>query len=256
MSDVNATSRWNPADYAANAAFVPALGAPVLALLAPQPGERILDIGCGDGVLTERIVAARATVTGVDASPEIIAAAQAKGLDAHVADAQALAFGPEYDAAFSNAALHWMLDAAAVARGVYAALKPGARFVGEMGGEGNVAALRGALDAELAARGYSLPGGKAPQWYPSPDAFAEIYVAAGFIDIDAMLIPRPTPLPTGVTGWLATFRAGFLDAAHVPDAEQADLAEAVQARLKAVLWSAQAGWVADYVRLRFTMRKP
>src|SRR5438128_2159903 len=89
---VNAASRWNPADYAANAAFVPAMGAPVLALLDPQPGEHILDIGCGDGVLTEKIVAAGATVVGVDASAEMIAAAQARGLDARVADGQALTF--------------------------------------------------------------------------------------------------------------------------------------------------------------------
>jgi len=145
----NTASKWSPADYAANAAFVPALGAPVLELLDPQPGERILDLGCGDGVLTEKIVAAGAVVIGVDASAAMIEAAQARGLDAHVVDGQALEFDSEFDAVFSNAALHWMLDSVAVANGVYRALRPGGRFVGEMVGEGNIATLRAGIRAEL-----------------------------------------------------------------------------------------------------------
>lgn len=251
----NPTSRWVAADYAANAGFVPALGAPVLDLLAPQAGERILDLGCGDGVLTARIAEAGAQVVGVDASDTLIAAARAQGLDARLMDGQALAFDAEFDAAFSNAALHWMLDGAAVARGVFAALKPGARFVGEMGGDGNIATLRAALYAELSARGYFAPAAD-PQWYPTLAAFTEIYAAAGFTDIEARLIPRPTPLPTGVTGWLRTFRAGFMDVAGVPDAEQPAIAQAVEDRLADAFRQPDGTWIADYVRLRFSMRKP
>lgn len=254
MSEVNAASRWNAADYIRNAAFVPALGAPVLALLDPQPGEHILDLGCGDGILTAKIVDAGATVVGIDASEDMIRAARERGLDARVGNGEALAFGPEFDAAFSNAALHWMLDGKAVAAGIYRALKPGGRFVGEMGGQGNVATLRAGVRAELLERGYPVPAND-PQWYPGKQEFAAIYTAAGFTDIEAQLIPRPTLLPQGVAAWLRTFRAGFMDSAQVPDADQADVARVVEQKLAPQLQQPDGSWLADYVRLRFSMRK-
>lgn len=252
---VNAASRWDPRDYARNAAFVPAMGAAVLALLAPRPGETILDLGCGDGVLTEKIIAAGAMVIGVDASPEMAAAAKARGIDARIADGQALAFGSIFDAVFTNAVLHWMLDAQGVARGVLAALKPGGRFVGEMGGEGNVAAIWRAVRAELTERGHPVR----PQdthWYPSVADFTAVYAEAGFVDIAAQIIPRPTPLPTGVAGWVRTFRTGLMDADGIDPQEQAEIADAVERRLESELRQPDGSWVADYVRLRFTMRKP
>jgi SAM-dependent methyltransferase len=259
--NVNSSSCWSPSDYARNAAFVPALGEGVLASLAPQPGELILDIGCGDGTLTKRIIDAGARAIGLDASEAMVEAARAKGVDAFVADAQALdlaeqalRFG-QFDAAFSNAALHWMLDPDAVASGVYALLRPGGRFVGEMGGAGNLAILRAGIRAELAERGYPVPA-EDPQWYPGVEEFVRLYGCAGFTGIQAHLFARPTALPTGIAAWVKTFRSGWLDVAQVPREAQDEVAAAIEMRLRPRLQRPDGSWFADYVRLRFTMRKP
>lgn len=252
---VSPASDWNPQAYAANAAFVPAMGQPVVELLGPRAGERILDIGCGDGVLTAAIAQAGAAVVGVDASPAMVAAARARGLDARVMDGEALDFTDAFDAAFSNAVLHWMRDSGAVARGVFRALKPGARFVGEMGGAGNCATLWDGIHAELAARGLSLPAEEL-HWYPTVSDFTRVYAGAGFTDIAAELIPRPTPLPTGAKGWIETFMTGPFNATGISAATQGEIAQAIDARVADRLRGPDGGWVADYVRLRFTMRKP
>jgi len=258
---VNESSRWSPSDYAKHAAFVPALGEPALRLLDPQPGELILDLGCGDGVLTEKIAAVGARVIGFDSSPEMVEAARARGIDAFVVDAERIATGEEvrqfgqFDAVFSNAALHWMLDAEAVAAGVFSLLRPGGRFVGEMGGEGNIALLRGAIRAELTERGYKPPA-RDPQWYPAVEEFARVYGGAGFEDISAERIERPTPLPAGIAEWVKTFRAGWLDQAGVPEEARDEIAAAIERRLAGTLRLPDGSWFADYVRLRFSMRKP
>ena len=136
-----AEQHWLARRYAETAHFVPELGTPVLDLLAPRAGERVLDLSCGDGVLTERIVASGATVVAVDAAPDMVAAACARGIDARVMRGQDLTFEREFDAVFSNAALHWMRPPEAVLSGVRRALNPGGRFVGEMGGHNNTAAI-------------------------------------------------------------------------------------------------------------------
>lgn len=255
MPMLNPASRWSPGDYARNAAFVSELGKAVVDLLAPKAGEKILDLGCGDGVLTEMLAAAGAEVVGVDASPEMVAAAKARGLDARVADGQALEFDGEFDAVFSNAALHWMLDPAAVANGVFRALKPGGRFVGEQGGAGNIARLRSALREVLKERGYPVPA-EDPQWYAAPEEFTRVYTAAGFTGVEAWLIDRPTPLPSGAAAWYKTFRTGFLDSAKVPESEIDAVAAEAEVRAAPALRQPDGRWIADYVRLRFTMRKP
>jgi trans-aconitate methyltransferase len=223
------------------------LGAAALDLLDPKPGEHILDVGCGDGVLTRQMIERGASVVGIDHSEDMINAAKAAGLDAHLLDAADMRFEAEFDAAFSNAALHWMLDAEAVAAAIFRALKPGGRFAGEMGGESNLARLREALDTELIIRNYAPPV-ESGNWYPSVDQFADLYEAAGFRGIDARLIERPTRLDHGIAAWVTTFRAGWLDRAGVPVEERAEIGAAVADRV--------GSDIADYVRLRFIMRKP
>ena len=244
---LTSTSSWDAGDYARVGGFVPALGEAALALLDPQPGEQILDIGCGDGTLTLKIKDAGADVVGIDNSLSMVGAAKAKGLDARLMDAADLRFSEAFDAAFSNATLHWVLDKERAARAIWFALKPGARFAGEMGGDGNLAKLRRTLDDELVARGYGPPT-YASNWYPSVEEFVALYEAAGFRDVDARLIERPTLLDHGVAAWVTTFRAGWLDRAGVPEDERQTIANAVA--------DAVGTNVADYVRLRFIMRKP
>ena len=241
------TSKWDAADYAKVGAFVAELGGAALDLLDPQPGERILDVGCGEGTLTKKIIERGATVLGVDNSPEMIAAARANGVDAVQLAAEDMQFFAEFVAAFSNATLHWVLQKEQAARAIFRALKAGGRFAGEMGGEGNLKKLREALDDELIIRGY-VPPVEASNWYASPEEFAAVYEAAGFREIDARLIERPTRIEHGVAAWVTTFRKGWLDRAGVPEAERADIGAAVADRV--------GSNIADYVRLRFIMRKP
>jgi len=244
---IASTSKWDAADYAKVGAFVAELGGAALDLLDPQPGERILDVGCGEGTLTKKILGRGATVLSIDNSPEMIAAARAAGIDAVQMDAADMPFSAEFDAAFSNATLHWVLEKEQAARAIFRALKPGGRFAGEMGGHGNLLKLREALDEELIIRGY-VPPVEASNWYASPEEFAAVYEAAGFTEIDARLIERPTPVEHGVDAWVTTFRKGWLDRAQVPESERAEIGAAVADRV--------GSNIADYVRLRFIMRKP
>jgi len=246
------TQTWDPQGYARNARFVSDLGGAVVELLAARAGERILDLGCGDGVLSAKLAAMGCEVLGVDASPAQIQATQELGVKARVGDAEHLNFEAEFDAVFSNAALHWMRNADAVIDGVHRALRPGGRFVAEMGGHGCVETIKRALIEALNRRG--VDGQAASPWYfPTVEDYSARLNNRGFTINYIALIPRPTALPGDVTAWLETFAQSFT--ATLPQAERpAYLAEVGQA-LRPKLCDPQGRWTADYVRLRFWAQK-
>jgi SAM-dependent methyltransferase len=247
-----ASQQWSANDYARHARFVTDLGSSLFELLDPKPGERILDLGCGDGVLTAKIAAAGASVVGLDASDDMLAKARALGLEVREMHGERLEFDNEFGAIFSNAALHWMRDADAVVAGTYRALRPGGRFIGEFGGHGNVAAISVALIAVLARRGVD---GLAhfPWYFPSAEEYGAKLSATGFTVKYIELIPRPTPLPTDMEGWLATFGNPFF--ALLPEGERQPALAEVVSLLRPFLCDAAGRWTADYVRLRFAAEK-
>jgi trans-aconitate methyltransferase len=244
---------WDASLYAGNGRFVALLAESLVEALQPLPGERILDLGCGDGFLTRRIAESGATVVGVDASPQMVAAAKERGADARLMSGQSLAFEQEFDAVFSNAALHWMSDQDAVLRGVYRALKPGGRFVAECGGQGNIAAIRVALLAILTAHGISAERIENNHFFGVAEYRTRLE-SQGFLVEEITLTPRPTPLASGMAAWLETFRSSVLEL--LPQEKRAGAIEQIVALLKPVLCDREGHWTADYVRLRFLARRP
>jgi trans-aconitate methyltransferase len=243
---------WLADRYSEHAHFVPALGQPVLELLKPIAGERILDLGCGDGVLTEKIAAAGASVVGVDAAPDMINAAKRRGLDARVMDGTELRFDQEFDAVFSNAALHWMKsDPDAVIAGVARSLKRSGRFVAEMGGHGCVAAIAVAIMAVMERREVNARA-MLPWYFPTVDDYRARLQRGGFMVDYIELIPRPTSLPTNMAGWLDVFAAGFFT--RLPAEQRAAARDEIVEMLRPVLCDEQGRWTGDYIRLRFAAR--
>lgn len=246
------TQTWNPQLYGENARYVPELGAALIDLLDPRPGERILDLGCGDGILTRQLAERGCEVVGVDASPEMIEAALALGVDARLMDGHELSFENEFDAVFSNAALHWMKRPDRVLAGVVRALKPGGRFVGEFGGDGNVETVLRGIQGALAERGLDFEPLN-PWYFPTVEEYRERLEAHGLEVTLCTLTPRPTPLTTDVSGWLTVFAGTFLNA--LPESERERFLKDVTDRCRDKLHDPQRGWWADYVRLRFAAVK-
>lgn len=240
------TNTWDTATYDRDFAFVSAYGAELLDWLKAQPGERILDLGCGTGELAERIAGTGATVIGIDSDPAMIEAARRRlpNADLRVADGHDFAVDPPVDAVFSNAALHWMPAAVEVLGCVSDALRPGGRLVAEMGATGNVATVMAAVDQ--ACREAGLPERDWPWFFPSPAQYAAMLEDAGLEVRELDFRDRPTKLvgEDGITGWLRMFAGPVM--ADVP-AEVVDRAVEI-ARPK--LWRDGAWW-ADYRRLRF-----
>ncbi len=238
---------WDPALYDARHSFVYKAAADMLGLLAPQSGEKIIDLGCGTGPLTAQIAAAGAQVIGLDASEEMVSEARRSfpALDFRVADARSFTVAQPQDAVFSNAVLHWVQPPAEAIRAIAAALRPGGRFVAEFGGQGCVAKIIATANRAIAGADVRR------QWFfPSVGQYAPLLEAGGFEVRFATLFDRPTPLEEGEQGmrnWLRMFAGAYFDALD-ENRREATFA-AIEKELRADLWQ-ENRWVADYRRIR------
>jgi trans-aconitate methyltransferase len=248
------TREWNPGLYESSHSFVWEYGRDLLGLLAPQPGERILDVGCGTGQLTSEIARGGAQVVGIDSSTAMIgqAAANFPGLRFALQDVSAMQYREEFDAVFSNAALHWVLRAEGAVRAMAAALKPGGRLVAEFGGQGNIRALLEAVRQALISKLGSAPERLNPWFFPSVGEYAAILERHGLEVAFAALFDRLTALeggPKGLANWFAMFGGPIAEELRQP--EFVDLVE----QFAAPHLLRDGSWFADYRRLRIVARK-
>ena len=246
---------WDPRRYERDGGFVWRYGHDLVELLDPRPGERVLDAGCGTGQLTARIAESGAGVVGIDNSPEMVdtAGRNYPGLRFETVDVRDLPYRAEFDAVFSNAVLHWVLPPEAAVEAIRRALKPGGRFVAELGGRGNIAAIIEAV--RWARRGNPGPEVGDAFFFPSDAEYAAILESHGFDVERADIFERPTPLDGGEDGlrlWLDTFAGGLLDGLSAD--ESAEVVDLVETRLRPRLHRA-GRWTADYVRLRVVARR-
>ena len=239
---------WNPASYSKNARFVSDLGEPLIQLLDPKPHELILDLGCGDGELTEKIAAAGGAVIGGDSSLAQLRASKERRLNVVLLNGEQLPLKRRFDAVFSNAALHWMKRPDLVVEGVANCLKPGGRFVGEFGGEGNVDTIRAVLHTGLRKRAID-PWTVDPWYYPSTDEYSQLLIRFGFTIDYIKLIPRPTKLPGDILDWLGVFAQPFTNS--LPESERENFLKEIRNVVEPTLRRSDGNWFADYVRLRF-----
>lgn len=243
--------QWNADEYVDHASFVAEYGMPILKLLDPKPKERILDLGCGDGALTQKLTVTGASIHGVDSSPSMIKTAKSRGLSSEVLSGENLTFNNEFDAVFSNAALHWMTDSKAVIKGVHNSLKKGGRFVGEFGGKGNVGALVTAME-RVFLRNSEFGHFRNPWFFPSTEEYKAQLEQCGFQVSHIELIPRPTPLDSGVREWLKIFSNGITS--QLNEKQKGNFLAEVEELVKSSLLHGER-WVADYIRLRFVAHK-
>ena len=241
---------WNPPEYSRRHAYVFEYGGDVVKLLDPQPGEKILDLGCGAGQLARAIADAGARVTGLDQSPAMIAEARAQfpDLDFRTGDASDFGFDEPFDAVFSNAALHWVRDHEGVARSVSRALKPGGRFIAELGGRGNIQSVIDALRKVVGA------DARLPWHFPSVGEFTSILDRHGMETRQGLLFDRPTRVagPDGMEHWLGVFASAVVE--DLEEVRRREIWREVAELLRPEHYY-DGVWTLDYRRLRIAAVK-
>ena len=248
-------SKWDAGLYDDKHSFVWKMAEGLLELLAAQPGERILDIGCGTGHLTAKIAASGAEVTGMDRSAEMVRQAREAypEIRFEVADATNIPLEGGFDAVFSNATLHWIKEPEKVVAEISRLLKPDGRLVAEFGGHGNVGLLLEAM--ERAWSRLKLTGAMASPWYfPSLAEYARVLEKHGMAVTYGLLFERPTPLEEGEDGlrnWLTMFCGEILEGLTEKQRDEF-IGETVR-EARAKLFQGNQ-WVLDYCRLNWQLK--
>jgi trans-aconitate methyltransferase len=250
------SSKWDSGLYDEKHSFVWKMAGDVIELLAPKPGQEILDVGCGTGHMTAQIAASGAKVMGVDLSASMVQRAREKYPEIMfaVADACELSLEKKFDAVLSNATLHWIKEPQRAAQAVASRLKVGGRFVGEFGGAGNIS---GFMEAATSAWHTVVPGQQFPNpwFYPGIAEYASILAASGLETTYAVLFDRPTPLEDGERGlrnWIAMFAQSILE--KLPAEKREEWIDILESQARGKLFR-DGRWVLDYRRLRFVAHK-
>lgn len=243
---------WNSELYDDKHDFVSQLGTGVLELLNATKGERILDLGCGTGDLTNKISKSGADVTGMDLSETMIVKAREKfpDLKFNVGNAETFRTTESYDAVFSNAALHWMKNATNVVEAISRSLKESGRFVAEFGGKGNIEKIIAAIKTVLGQHHGIITADLDPFYFPSVGEYANLLESQGFHVTYCIHFDRPTPLKDGVNGlkhWLDIFSDDYFQ--QLSPSEKLKAYDEIIEILKPDLYNNQT-WIADYKRIR------
>lgn len=250
-------NQWASGLYESKHSFVWQYGADCIELLSPQRGDRILDLGCGTGQLTQKIAASGAIAIGIDRAPTMIEQARKNypGLRFEVADARNFHFEEPFDAVFSNATLHWIKEPEQVISCIWKALKPGGRFVAEFGGKGNIKKIATAINNALEATGYPSSPELNPWYFPSIGEYATLLEKQGFSVTYATLFERPTRLEDGEKGlqnWIEMFANSILQA--IPATKRSSFIQQIENQLRPELYR-DGTWFADYKRIRIVASK-
>lgn len=240
------TNKWNANQYNKHAGFVSNLALDVVKLLNPKKDEKILDLGCGDGTLAVEIKKYNTKVTAIDLSQSMVDKTRAKGIEAFVMSATGLLYTNEFDAVFSNAVLHWVLDSQTAIKKMHKSLKSNGRFIAEFGGYGNIKYLTDAMQ-EVFDNHKEYGKFNNPWFFPNDTEYKELLELNGFIVEYIELIKRPTKIDD-ISNWLDIFANGIVS--HLTKEQQNTFKQEVRGILKPKIYTEKDGWVADYVRLR------